>query len=120
MAFIVDRHSLFLSLQVIQLQLKTSVTAVPAADQLSLNSHQKDKYRADVYLRVIRVGVGASVTAGLLSSFQLSATQKDRQLALKLCVPMNYTWFPLRHLTAGSFGTFQQPLQPGCPRVPAY
>lgn len=30
------------------------------------------------------------------------------------------TWAPLRHLTAGSSGTYQQQLQSGWPLVPAY
>lgn len=53
--------------------------------------------------------------------FQLSATQREpaSQPAAALCVPMNYTWPPLRQLTAGSSGTYQQQLQPGGPFVPA-
>lgn len=80
------------------------------------------KRRGNVPLHLVEKAGCCECVAGDLNLlfFQLSATQRKPASHAALSVPMNYTWAPLRHLTAGSSGTYQQQLQPGRPCVPAY
>lgn len=70
-------------------------------------------------LGAVCAGVTGDLVMGLFF-LQLSATHSRPASYAPLHVPMNYTWAPLRHLTAGFSGTYQQQLQPGCPFVTAY